>query len=106
MLLKIVCLKCSVFHKVFKEFTKIVNNIKLIDNETEVKGTRGLESEIKSEVIYRTRIDHKLWIVSRNGSKSLPELPSSQNKKENINSYLIHSDHEIKTDQLHSFSWS
>lgn len=48
----------------------------------------------------------KPCVVSGERIKNLSELPSSQNKKENTNSYLIHSGHEIKTDQLHSFSGS
>lgn len=48
----------------------------------------------------------KPCIVSGERIKNLSELPSSQNKEENTNSYLIHSEHEIKTDQLHSFSGS
>ena len=48
----------------------------------------------------------RFGVVSGDGIKNLSELPSSQNKEGNTNSYLIHSDHEIKRDQLHSFSWS
>lgn len=66
------------------------------------------ESKIKSEVISRIRVYHKVQVVSRDEFtikssvvsgeriKNLSELPSSQNKEENTNSYLIHSDHEIK----------
>lgn len=83
-------------------------NIKLIGSETRLKRTYMPESKIKSEVISRIRVYHKVQVVSRDEFtikssvvsgeriKNLSELPSSQNKEENTNSYLIHSDHEIK----------
>lgn len=42
----------------------------------------------------------RFGVVSGDGIKNLSELPSSQNKGGNTNSYLIHSDHEIKRDQF------